>query len=168
MPKVTVPEVKGACESRPSVGAGVGTGVGTGFRMAVCLTDLDRLDPAQRQRMLKGKLDLTKIVQVTLPDRRQPVPCVAFTCDLLTAALVCDLLRDGDSRCDDVPTRVYVLKRESWSRVPLDTRLTVAECGKVVLNRSFFAAEVIEAFNGPLSQLPPPVRESMFRFHGNQ
>lgn len=106
-------------------------------RLAVSLADLDRIDPSIRGSLLAGKLDLTKAIRVG-QDRMEDVPAVVFSCDLLTAATVCDILRSHDRKVGDPPTGIYINKATSWSRVINSTVLTVLVDGKARLNPAVF------------------------------
>lgn len=109
-------------------------------RLAVSLTDLDRVPMELRGPMLAGKLDLTQAVRVGT-DRVEDVPAVAFTCDLLTAATVCDLLRSNDRKRGDPPTGLYICKDRSWTRITNSAVLTVLASGRVALNPAVFPEE---------------------------
>lgn len=117
-------------------------------RLAVNLCDFERLSPAWRRDLGAAKLDLTQpiLMDEALDKEGQPLRPdevgVAFRCDLLTAALTCDILRDRDriaGRTDPSATitRVYLL-REKWSKVPADVMLTWLVGGVVVLNSDLF------------------------------
>lgn len=105
-------------------------------KLAVSLTDLDRVDPIIRSR-LALMLDLTSTIRVGM-DRMEDIPAVVFSCPLLEAATVCDVLRNHDRQVGDAPTGIYVNKAQSWSRVTNNTLLTVLVDGKVKLNPAVF------------------------------
>lgn len=108
-------------------------------RLAVNVLDLDRVDPLVRARMLLPNLAPDKVVR---PFEKEPDETgVEFCCDLLQAALVCDLLRNHDRQLGDAPTRVYLRKRV-WSKVSPSTLLTTVRNGKAVLNPEVFPEEV--------------------------
>ena len=110
-----------------------------GERLAVNLFDLDRIDPTIRSMLLGGKVDLTAI---RVDKDRGDEVAVAFTCDLLSAACICDTLRSHDKRAGDYPTRVYLFKRTAWSRVPGSITLATVKDGSCTLNRTIFNVEV--------------------------
>lgn len=118
-------------------------------RLAVNLYDLDRLDPETKRKFFAGRLD-TKHVDMRF-DRAKDgdEAAVLLTCDLLTAATICDMLRSRDREMDDSPTRLY-LKREAWSRLPSYVVLTIVKDGKVKLNPKVFPTEVNPADIVPL------------------
>lgn len=110
-----------------------------GQRLAVNLCDLDRVDSSIRGMLLSGKLNLQALIRM---DRDRPdETAVAFSCDLLTAATCCDVLRGHDLRAGDYPTRVYLF-RQSWSKLPGSTVLTLVNDGKVFLNPEVFAGSL--------------------------
>lgn len=120
-------------------------------KLAINVFDLDRIDPDFRRKILAERLDLTHHIDMRF-DRIKEADeaAVEFTCDLLTAAIICDILRSHDREVGDFPTRLY-LKRESWSRIPSRVVLTVTEHGKVKLNPKLFPTEV-----RPSELVPPP------------
>jgi len=102
-------------------------------QLAVSLFDIDRIPPTLRRNLLQGKLELSNIIRIL--DK----PAVVFTCDLLTAALTCDILRSNDRKLCDSPTEVFI-KRSKWSRVPSNTVLTVlGPTNKARLNPDVFS-----------------------------
>jgi hypothetical protein len=107
----------------------------------VNLADLDRVEPLVRGSMLHGKLDLAGAVLV---DRNRPDEnAVAFTCSLLTAASICDILRGHDKKAGDAPTRVYINRGRGWARLPGGAVLSVVRNGNVVLNPDVFTVELV-------------------------
>ena len=111
----------------------------SGEKLAVTLTDLDRLPTDAKARYLGGRLDLAKTVKVGAG-----IPAVAFKCDLLQAALVCDLLRSEDRKAGDAPTGVWVKRRDSWYKVSERLLLTLTVADEGALNPDLFADAVIE------------------------
>ena len=120
-------------------------------KLAVSLVDLDRVAPALRAGLLGGKLDLSRAIRVG-QDRTEDVPAVVFSCDLLTAATVCDILRSHDRQHGDPPTGLYICKDRAWVRVTNDTVLTVVVGGKTRLNPAVFPAALTDA-------APPPAKK---------
>jgi hypothetical protein len=119
--------------------------------LAVNLFDLDRVDPTVRQILLAGKLDLTRVIRIN-PDRPDET-AVAFTCDLLTAACICDVIRTHDRAAGDHPCRVYLRRSKAWERLPGAAVLSVLDDGKAVLNPDLFGSPV----EPPRSFIPKPV-----------
>lgn len=109
-------------------------------RLALCLFDIDRIDPTIRSMLLGGKLetDRNKIVRID-PDRMDETG-VLLTCDLLTAACIADTIRAHDGGAGDPPTRVYLKRRGAWEKVPGRQALTLVVDGKPILNPSVFPA----------------------------
>jgi hypothetical protein len=108
-------------------------------KLAVSLQDLDRAAPLFRRQMLAPNLDASEAVFAG-PKR---LPAVAFHCDLLIAACICDTLRAHDLSFGDNPTRVFI--RRAWNRpwveVPGAAKLTLAGGGEVRLNPALFPPE---------------------------
>lgn len=116
------------------------------IKLAISMSDLERLSPSARAGLTTGRLDLSRIVKVG-EDRVKPIPALTFSCDLLTAAKVCDIMRAQDVKVGDKLTQVYVLKDRTWSRVPWNVQLTVAVPDgdgqlQVKLNPAVFGQEV--------------------------
>ncbi len=109
--------------------------------LAINLWDLERLDPAMRRRLLAGRLG-GQHVRVD-PERRDEV-AVPFACDLLTAAIACDLIRAQDREVGDRPARVYLRKGKAWVKLAAGALLTAEVEGKAVLDPDLFAAPCVE------------------------
>jgi hypothetical protein len=45
---------------------------------------------------------------------------LAFSCNLLQAASVCDILREHDGKVGQTPTRIYLRKVRVWQKLPGD------------------------------------------------
>lgn len=110
-------------------------------RLAINLADLDRVDQLIRDILLRGKLDATQAIWTD--KSKMDEVAVAFTCDLLTAACICDTIRTHDRNAKDYPTRVYIFRR-AWSKVAGDALLSLVEDGEVVLNPALFNVQEIE------------------------
>jgi hypothetical protein len=113
-----------------------------GQRLALNLWDLDRVAPDLMER-LGPQLDLGRdsVVRVgTAKDRedRFADTAVPFRCDLLSAAMICDVLRATDRKFNDAPTRIYLLRDGKWRRLVGDAVLSVVDGGKVQLNPAIF------------------------------
>jgi len=112
--------------------------------LAVSLRDLDRMAQEMRLRMLrspdgKPRLDFSQAV----PGGRDDDPAVAFTCPLLTAATICDVIRSHDRQVGDPLTKVYLRSGSRWANVYGDVLFTlVGTDGKAQLNPAVFAVEV--------------------------
>ena len=106
-------------------------------RLALNLFDIDRIDPLIGI-VMGGKLDLSKAIKVD-PDRLDET-AVAFSCDLLTAACICDTIRTHDKAVKDYPTRVYIFRRSAWSKVAGQGHLSIVVDNKCVLNPKIFSS----------------------------
>ena len=124
----------------------------TSTRLAINLFDLDRMLPMMRQTMLGGRLDLK--VAVWVDKDRLDESAVVFTCDLLEAAALCDVIRDHDRSVGDYPTRVYLCRESAWQRVPADAILSIVVEGKCDLNPKHFPKDVEPAEAIPLEPKP--------------
>lgn len=95
-------------------------------RLGVNVFDLDRLDQSLRKNLLGGNLDLGEAIW--FGRKYESDECfVAFSCDLLSAACICDLLRNYDRQLGDVATRIYLRKGRitpSWYKLPPTLVLT--------------------------------------------
>ncbi len=126
------------------------------WKLAINLYDLDRIAPTLRTKLFSGRLDLSKPLS-TAWDRTniKEEVAVLFTCDLLTAAIICDTVRSHDRKAGDFPTRLY-LKRKSWARIPSGVVLTaLTEENKCVLNPKVFSLEMGKLGQTPLTPSKP-------------
>lgn len=114
-----------------------------GFGIAINLIDLDRVDQLVRQLLLAGKLDLSRDAVIQTDKDHFDEMAVRFTCDALTAACVCDTIRNHDRRAGDYPTRVYVRKAVAWVKVAGNEHLSIVVGDKVLLNPKVFGDEVV-------------------------
>lgn len=113
------------------------------IKLAVNLYDLDRCTGDLRTSVAKRvdvhnpiKTDWDRKAECATDER-----AVVFTCSLISAAVLCDLMRSHDREAGDFPTRLYI-KRKEWSRIPSHVVLTVVRGGKAVLNPDFFKVEL--------------------------
>jgi hypothetical protein len=105
-------------------------------RIGVNLFDLQRVLPEVRGMLLAGKVDVSRVY--TTDPRRGDERAVEFTCPLLDAACICDVLREHDRRAGDDPTRVYLRREKVWEKLPAESLLSVVEDGECVLNPKLF------------------------------
>ncbi len=86
-------------------------------QLAICLFDIDRVDPLIRQMLLGGKLEAKAL---RMDEHRPDETAVLFVCSLLDAATTCDIVRNHDRQHGDPPTRVWLRKspEHSWIRQP--------------------------------------------------
>jgi len=128
----------------------------TRYKLALNLFDTDRMAPELRSKLLAGKVNLKETVNVDL-DRVQTSVAIVFTCDLLTAALVIDIVRSEDRKVNGPLTRAYINRGgTAWSRLPNNVVLTVAEAGKPTrLNPQIFAEKEEEVVLLPLIPRKP-------------
>lgn len=103
--------------------------------IAISLEDTsDRMTDEMRQRLLAGRLELQKWIRLGNMEA-----AAQFTCDLLTAATVCDIVRSHDREVGDEPTRVYVRRGTAWNRLAAAAVLTTVEpSGAVALSSAIF------------------------------
>lgn len=130
-------------------------------RLGVNLFDLERIDPFVRSQMrLSDRLDLGAPVWV---DRNRPDEhAVAFKCDFLTAALLCDVIRHRDRQAGVYPTRVYLF-REAWSKLPSTAVLTVVVRGTSGVERCVLNPELLKPPPPPPAKPSPlPVKRAAF------
>lgn len=118
------------------------------LRKDVCLginvADLIRVNPHLRLRALRTadgtpKLDLEKVKTFgEAPDER----FAEFKCDLLSAALAIDIIRNEGRVERSTICRAYIKRGETWSRLPFNAVLTRKESDHYVLDESVFPIEV--------------------------
>lgn len=107
-------------------------------RLAINLcdvTDEARLSEFMRTTLLGGKLAETWI---NVDPRQIDEAAVEFTCDLLTAACICDTIRTHDRLVKDSPTRVYLRRADAWRRLPGNVLLSIVSDGELKLNPIVF------------------------------
>lgn len=116
------------------------------YKLAVNLFDIGLLEPTVRDIMLGGKISLLKEDIVWVNTSRLDETAVLFTCDLVTAAALLDVIR-SQGRNGFLPLiRAYINRnaadgKGSWSRLVHTEVLTVVENGKVKLNPDIFLTE---------------------------
>lgn len=115
-------------------------------QLAINAIDLDALDPILRIRITRDKegnnrLDFRQAIPVET-EKASSTRAIAFCCDLLTAALCCDLTRSENRREGGPIIRVYLKKADAWTRLPEKAILTLVEEGKPILNPEIFPMQV--------------------------
>lgn len=93
-------------------------------QIAVNLFDLDRVGEEMRTLMFGKSLKPTPIVIDKNDETEVAVP---FSCGLLRAAMMCDVVRGTDRKCGDPPTRVYLKRKTTWTKVSGQALLTVVD-----------------------------------------
>lgn len=107
------------------------------FQLAIHLDDLDRIDSIIRQKMFKDRLNL--VDPVTVNDG----VALAFSCSLLTAATLADIIRSEDRKAGDMPTRIYLRNGSgNWEAVPKNAIFTVTVKGNIHLNPGLFCVQI--------------------------
>lgn len=109
-------------------------------RLALNLFDLDQLHSSVRINLLAGKLDLSRPVWVDKSKMEET--CVIFSCDLLTACQVYDIL-GSQARKGDPRVRAYIQydSEGPWVKLPATLVLTEVVDGSVILSRKVFGLE---------------------------
>jgi hypothetical protein len=130
-------------------------------RLALNLFDVvDRVDAETRARMLNGRLDLSKSIDVDLGLVTKS-KAVELTCDLLTAALIIDILRSESRREGDEPIRAYIKREQAWIKLPRGAILTLSDGRNgAALNPEVFPPLVKREDLSPLSWKPVILGES--------
>lgn len=114
-------------------------------RLAISLFDLDSVDPILRQKLFAGRVNLVKQAVI----RIETDAAVELTCDLLAAAIVCDILRAENRREGDSVTKVYIHRGKAWTKLSSTIILTAMGSDKQPqLNYEIFTSEL---------ELAPPV-----------
>ena len=105
-------------------------------QLALNLFDLDNVHKIVRESLLSGKVDVTRAIKI---DKSRPDEvAVLLTCDLLSAACICDTLRTQNRKHDETPIRVYLKRETAWSKVPYDRELSLVEGDRCRLNPEVF------------------------------
>lgn len=143
-------------------------------RLAVTLCDLDRIDSSLRAKLVSPNLDLLGgVVSVTRLVEKREVREAAIVFKygtpelLLTAAAVCDQLREMDLARGDNPTGVWLHKGTSWTRLTWNAQLTVVvfdppvvEGGetepRVTLNPEVFGSTIADVGQPIVAAKPVP------------
>lgn len=135
------------------------------YKLGINLFDLDQVDPDLRKKLLvdkegKERVNRANAVHVEL-DRISPTMAVVFTCDILTAALVIDILRSECRRLGKELIRGYINRGgESWARLLSRQVLTILdENRKPQLNPEIFRPDEPVEPSEPIAPLEP---ERMF------
>jgi len=114
-------------------------------RLAINLFDLDRLVDIIRQSLFNHGRNLILKPIVIDKDRRDET-AVEFSCDLLQAATICDIIRSEDRKLKQYPTRVYYCRETAWTKVSSDAVLTLQwfeeDGDRLALNPNVFKVEV--------------------------
>lgn len=106
------------------------------MQLAINFLDLDRNPPLIIGLLLGDKID--KTTPIVMDKSRFDEAGVVFTCDLETAACVCDTIRTKDRNEKRYPTRVYLRRHEAWRKLAGADVLALVEGDKVVLNPKVF------------------------------
>lgn len=118
-------------------------------RLALPVSVLELIDPGLRERLsLASRLERTPIRLDS-----DKVHIVAFSCDLLTAALICDIIRSNDRKLGDRASPIYRQRSPGgkWVRASDTTVFTTTDTdGKAHLSVDVFP-EVIK----PEDLIPP-------------
>ena len=119
-----------------------------GLALAINIADATRIADMVRQMLLVGKLDRKQVIQI---DKKRPDEAAAlFICNLLTAACICDTIREHDRRAKDYPTRVYIRRKTAWEKLSGNVQLSVVVGDKVVLNPKIFPPKPAKIVDSPL------------------
>lgn len=109
-------------------------------RLAINLSDLDRVTPEMRINLLKGRINPSKDQVITITVKEgQTERAIPFTCELLQAALVCDIIRSHDRQAGDTEARIYIEKDGEWKKMERTAILTIS--GGKKLNPKYFDVE---------------------------
>jgi hypothetical protein len=123
-------------------------------KLAISLSDLDKIPSALRQKVMVGRIVLVKkegidgVVKepkvIAILDKE---PVVELKCEneqaLLSSAIVCDIIRNYNRSHSESISRVY-LCRTKWSKIGSEVLLTVKEgnTSRWVLNSEIFGSIV--------------------------
>jgi hypothetical protein len=106
-------------------------------RLAINVVDLGRLPPIIRQCLdLANQVNLQSVIRVD--EDRFDEAAVEFTCALVQAASICDIIRIEDRKRKQYPTRVYLCRDTAWTRLPGDVALAFSGDEECELNPDVF------------------------------
>lgn len=108
------------------------------YRIAINLDDLDRMPDVIRRKLLAGKVAVKPIRVNSINDET----AVPFTCDDLTAACICDLIRSNDAKLEETPTRVYLKRGAGWNRLRTEDSLSILIDGRPMLSPALFGTKL--------------------------
>ncbi len=111
--------------------------------VAINVFDLDNVDPALRKSLLSGNLILSDTIWV---DRnRTDEVGIVFRCPVTEAAKICDIIRGLDRKAGRTPTRTYLRRSRTWSKIPHNVPLSITDVktGEVFLSPRLFRIEVV-------------------------
>ena len=127
----------------------------SGDLLAINLLDVTRIPQVMRDCLqLASIIDCRSESIVNMDKSRFDEAGVVFTCPLLQAAAVCDVIRNHDRSTKEYPTRVYIKKVTAWSKLAGDAVLTVTQGEVVVVNPKIFTVVKPRVIG---RALPPPV-----------
>lgn len=109
------------------------------FTLSIALEDLARVPADKRAQMFFGRLDYENPISHAGEARNESVPALEFTCPLMEAAAIIDLLRSWDAQANDKPTRAFVRAERvgaAWRKIPGHVALTLLRGDEVVVNRA--------------------------------
>lgn len=115
-------------------------------RLAIALEALERLPTAMRNEIIP-KLHRDTLLRMGKGERKEDVPALEFSCSLLEAALICDIVRNHDRLAGESPADVYIHRGTTWTRVIFSQVLTVLINGKAALNPAFFTNTNVAAID---------------------
>jgi len=124
-------------------------------RLAINVYDLERADEPFLRRLELRKRLIDRPISMDEDKKEPDVKNVAleFSCDLLTAASICDVIRSHDQRSGDYPTRVYIFRKSAWSQLSQSAILVETVDDEMRLSRKVFPQEInVEDL------IPPPVQ----------
>lgn len=118
-------------------------------RLAVNVIDLDRVEDGMVFRIAKS----TVHSPIHVDKNEKDEVAVEFSCPLLEACLMCDLVRSADRKAGREVTRVYLNKHGTWVKVPEKAMLTMKLPGRASMLSPKVFADAVELVQGP-----PPSR----------
>lgn len=108
-----------------------------GLALAINLIDLERVPPQVREELFGHGLFHLHPRPIWMDTDKMEETGLAFACQLLQAAAICDFLRENDCKVGQTPTRVYMRRVRAWQKLAGDVILV--KYGK--LNPAVFPPE---------------------------
>lgn len=96
-----------------------------GLNLAINLVDLERVAPQVREELFGHGLLLLDPAPIWIDRSNIEETGLAFACNLMQAAAICDILRGHDRKVGQPPTRVYLRKVKAWTKLAGDAILVL-------------------------------------------
>lgn len=122
--------------------------------LAVNFLDLDRIHPE-----LQMRLQLSKRLDAGNPLKVEQGKSIAlrFTCPLLTAAMICDIMRKQCKKAGEPAIRVYLKRSDAWVKLAESAVLTWVQHSEGTPT-TFLSPVIFPSIVRPEDLVAPPVK----------